>query len=138
MQTIFELATELRVYSLVGVTSSHLVVRHGRGLLIDCHSGQMTRWLNRRGLPAPEMILHTHVQPEHCREADQFSEASILVHEQLKELACERVAYEKAAHTVWDNPAEWMKTLGQEKYGVAGSITVFPPEEPLSVSSTFR
>ncbi|MFA6290565.1 MAG: MBL fold metallo-hydrolase [Victivallales bacterium] len=138
MKTICELAPELCVYYLVGAATSHLVVRHGRGLLIDCHSAQMGRWLDRRGLPAPDMILHTHVQPEHCREANNFPEARIVVHEQLKELASDYSAYDKAAHTLWENPSEWMETLGQEKYGVAGSITVFPPDLPLKVSDTFR
>jgi glyoxylase-like metal-dependent hydrolase (beta-lactamase superfamily II) len=138
MQNTCELAPDLCIYSLVSEASSNLVVRNGRGLLIDCHSMQMGRWLERRGLPVPEMILHTHVQPEHCREADQFPDARILVHEQLKELASDRASYEKAAHTVWDNPSEWMVTLGQEKYGVAGSITVFPPDLALKVSDTFR
>jgi len=138
MRMVSELAPDLRVYSLVGEAASHLVVRNGRCLLIDCHSSQMDRWLARRGLPAPEMILHTHVQPEHCREADQFPGARILVHEELAELAGDRPAYEAATHTVWDNPADWMNTLGLEKYGIAGSITVFPPIVPLKVSGTFR
>ena len=135
---VYELAPEVRIHSLVGEAASHLVVRNGRSLLIDCHSPQMGRWLARSGLPGPDMILHTHVQPEHCREAGQFPEARLLVHEELVELASDRAAYEKAAHTVWDKPAEWMRTLGQEKYGVAGSITVFPPEVPLHVDGTFR
>ncbi len=138
MQTDYELAPDLRVYSLVGEASSHLVIRHGQSLLIDCHSPEMGRWLARRGLPAPDLILHTQVQPEHSREANQFPGARILVQEQLAELAADRPAYEKAAHTVWDNPAEWMETLGHEPYGIAGSITVFPPDIPLNVTGTFR
>jgi len=126
------------VHSLAGVATSHLIVYRGRSLLIDCHSAQMGRWINRRGLPVPEIILHTHVQPEHCREADQFPAARILVHKELAELAGDPVAYGKSAHTVWDNPADWMNTLGREKYGIAGSITVFPPEVPLKVAGTFR
>ena len=31
-----------------------------------------------------------------------------------------------------------MNTLGREKYGVAGAVTVFPPEVPLKVAGTFR
>lgn len=138
MSTAIELAPDVRIYSLVGEATSHLVVRNGRSLLIDCHSAQMGRWIGRRGLPVPEMILHTHVQPEHCREAGQFPGARILVHEALKELASDRAAYEKAAHTVWDNPADWMNTLGREKYGIAGSITAFPPDVPLQVTGDFR
>jgi glyoxylase-like metal-dependent hydrolase (beta-lactamase superfamily II) len=138
MSRVFELAPEVSVYSLVGEASSHLVVRNGRSLLIDCHTTQMGRWLARRGLPIPEMILHTHVQPEHCREADQFHAARILVHDELVELAGDPAAYRKAAYTVWDHPADWMNTLGREKYGIAGSITVFPPEVPMKVAGTFH
>ena len=133
-----ELGSDLSIYSLVGEATSHLVVRHGRSLLIDCHSAQLDRWLVGRGLPRPDMILHTQVQPEHCREAETFSDARILVHESLVELATDRAAYERAAHTVWDNPADWPVTRGREKYGVAGSITVFPPEKPLKVGETFH
>lgn len=135
---IQELEKDLRVASLVGESTSHLVVRNGRGLLVDCHSASLSRWLGRLGLPMPEMILHTQVQPEHCRESSQFPGARILVHEALLELAADPAAYEKAAHTLWDNPAGWMQVLGREKYSVAGCINVFPPETPLNVAGTFR
>lgn len=138
MNTSCELLPGLAIYSLAGTATSHLIVRQGRALLVDCHSRELRRWLERRNLPEPETILHTQVQPEHCREADQFPQARILVHEALFELAADRAAYEQAAHTVWSNPADWMNTLGQEKYGVAGSITVLPPEAPLPVAGTFR
>lgn len=135
---VTELESDLTVYSLVGEASSHLVVSQGRSLLVDCHSGRMDRWLDRRRLPRPDTILHTHVEPEHCREADLFPDARILLHEQLVELATDREAYERAAHTVWDNPADWPVTMGREKYGIAGSITVRPPERPLKIGGTFR
>jgi glyoxylase-like metal-dependent hydrolase (beta-lactamase superfamily II) len=135
---VYELIPGLAVHSLIGENSSHLVVRNGRSLLIDCHSGQCDRWLERRGLPRPEKILHTQVQPEHCREAGQFPEAAILVHEKLVELASDPEAYARKANTVWDHPEEWMITLGQEAYGVAGSTTVFPPDQPLKVGGVFR
>ena len=138
MVTRIELAAGVCVVSLVGEATSHLVVRNGRSLLVDCHSAEMDRWLDRHGLPAPEQILHTQVQPEHCREAGLFPAARTLVHADLAVLAHDRAAYEKAAHTVWDDPAAWGQTLGQEAYGVAGSITVFPPEVPLRVDATFR
>ena len=138
MQTMCELAPDVRVYSLVGEAASHLVVRKGRGLLLDCHTAQMRRWLARRGLPAPDLILHTHVEPIHCCEGDTFPAARILVHAQLAELAADRAAYERAANTVWDHPEEWGVTLGREPYGIAGSVTVFPPAAPLRLAGTFR
>lgn len=135
---VTQLGLDLSVYSLVGESTSHVVVRRGRSLLIDCHSGAMERWIAGRRLPPPEWILHTQVQPEHCREAGSFPGARILVHESLVELASDRKAYERAAHTVWDNPADWPVTMGREEYGVAGAITVFPPEHPLKVGGTFK
>jgi len=138
MHTGIVLAQDVNVYSLVGSATSHLVVRDGRSLLIDCHSAQLDRWLACRGLPQPELILHTQVQPEHCCEGGSFPKARILVHAELAELAGDPVAYEKAARTVWDKPEEWMETLGREKYGIAGSVTVFPPEVPLALGGTFH
>ncbi len=135
---IIELTPEVRVCSLIGVNSSHLISYRGRSVLIDCHSAELSRWLEHRALPAPEMILHTQVQPEHCREGAQFPSARILVHEPLRELAADRAAYERKAHTIWDHPEEWMQTLGREAYGIAGLTTVFPPERPLNVAATFR
>lgn len=135
---ILDLDEAVRVVSLTGEATSHLVLRHGRALLVDCHSRQMARGLARRGLPSPELILHTHVQPEHCREADQFPAARILVHADLVELAADRPAYDAATRTVWERPGEWMQTRGREAYGVAGCTTVFPPDVPLHVGGTFR
>lgn len=97
----------------------------------------MDRWIERHGLPSPDWILHTQVQPEHCREAARFPRASIRVHEALRELATDRPAYERKAHTVWDHPEEWMTSLGRELYGIAGSITVFPPDVSLKVDGVF-
>ena len=136
--SVTKLAADLQVHSLVGENTSHVVVRNGRSVLIDCHSAQMSRWLDRRNLPRPEWILHTHVQPEHCREADLFPAAKILVHAELAELAGDRAAYERKAHTVWDHPEDWPVTLGREAYGIAGSTTVFPPEQQLRIGGTFR
>ncbi len=138
MVTEIELAADVKVFSLVGSESSHVVVRNGHSLLVDCHSAQMDRWLDRHALPVPDRILHTHVQPEHCREGAIFASAQTMVHADLAVLASDRTAYEAAAHTVWEDPAAWGDTLGQEPYGVAGSITLFPPEVPLRVDDTFR
>ena len=137
-QIATQLSSDLRVYSFVGEATSHLVVRQGKSLLIDCHSAQLRDWIVQQGLPVPELILHTHVQPGHCREANLFPEAQILVHEALVELASDPAGYARAIQTTWDNPADWPVTMGREKYGIAGSVTVFPPESPLKVVGTFR
>ncbi|MCG3148194.1 MAG: Hydroxyacylglutathione hydrolase [Verrucomicrobiae bacterium] len=138
-QSITTLAPELRVHSLVGEdATSHLVVWHGKSLLIDCHLPQLRDWIAQRGLPMPDLILHTHVQPAHCREANHFPSARILVHTELVELASDPVGYARATQTRWDHPADWPITLGREKYGIAGSVTVFPPEKPLKIAGTFH
>lgn len=93
MPKVCELAPDLCVHSLVGEASSHVVVRRGRSMLVDCHSTQFARWLDRHGLPHPELILHTHVEPRTCREADGFPGARIFVHEQAVELASDRAGY---------------------------------------------
>ncbi len=134
---VHSLAADLTVHSLIGASTSHLVVRRGRAMLIDCHSEQLLRWLERRGLPTPELVLHTHVQPGNCREGGSLPTARILVHQELAELAADPAAYQRAAHTVWDNPADWGITMGAEKYGVAGSVTCLPPPAPLSLAGTF-
>lgn len=132
------LAPDLCVHSFVGETTSHLVVQRGKSLLIDCHSPQIGDWIAQLGLPQPELILHTHVQPGHCREADRFPTARIMVHADLLELAGDPVAYARATKTRWENPMDWTVTLGRERYGIAGSVTAFPPETPLKVAGTFR
>ncbi len=137
-QIATQLSTDLCVYSFVGETTSHLVVRQGKSLLIDCHSSQLRDWIAQQGLPVPEMILHTHVQPGHCREASQFPKARIQVQEALVELASDPAGYARAIQTKWDNPADWMVSKGREKYGIAGCVTVFPPETPLQLAGTFR
>jgi glyoxylase-like metal-dependent hydrolase (beta-lactamase superfamily II) len=137
MKNVHELAPDLEIHSLVGESTSHLVVRGGSSLLVNCHSPQFGRWLEHQGLPSPEIILHTHVEPGKCREADRFPEARILVHEEAVELAGDRAGYERATRTRWERPEEWGLTLGREEYGVAGSITEFPPQYPLKVAGTF-
>lgn len=133
------LAPDLQLHSWIGENATgHLLVRRGRSLLIDCPAGPLREWITTAKLPLPELILHTHVQPEHCCEADQFPAAQILVHAELAELASDRAAYERAARTVWENPAEWPVTLGREKYGIAGCVTEFPPAIPLKITGTFR
>jgi len=131
------LAEDLAVHTVQGDQTSHLVVRRGRSVLIDCHSADMRIWLKAHELPAPDLILHTHVQPAHCREADQFPDARILVHKNLVELASDRAGYDRDSKTTWENPADWPVTMGQERYGVAGSVTEFPPDAPLNLSGNF-
>ena len=132
------IAPDIVVYTVADLQSSHLVVKDDRSILVDCHTLEIRDWIEAIGLPLPDKILHTHVQPEHCRESDGFPAAEILVHEELRELASDPEAYARNTSTHWENPAEWPTTMGRETYGIGGSITVLPPEQPLAVSHTFR
>ncbi len=139
MQPVFELTADVHVYTLTGAeATSHLVACGGRSVLVDCHSGQMGRWLARRGLPSPDLILHTQVQPEHCREGGRFPEARLRVNAPLLELATDRAAWGRVSCTRWSAPSSWAVTLGQEPYSIAGAITVFPPDEPLTGAGGFQ
>lgn len=51
--------------------STHAVVHRDRCIWIDCHAAPLA------SLPVPELILHTHVQPEHCAEGARFPQARI-------------------------------------------------------------
>jgi len=127
---------ELHVF--LGDRTSYLLRRGDASLLIDCHSRFMRQQIESRGLPLPGTIVHTHVQPEHCREADQFPDARILVHEPSRVLASDREQWARQACTTWTHPEDWPDTMGEEPYGVAGRITRFPPDPPLILGATFR
>lgn len=116
--------------------TSYLLVQGKHSLLVDCHSAAMRSWIDSRGLPQPELILHTHVGPEHCREGDDFPQARILVPAGLEEAAANSETYRKAARPVWDHPEDWPKTMGRERYGVAGCPVILAPEKPLKVAGT--
>ena len=117
--------------------TSHLIQFDGHSVLIDCHATRLDRKLALEQLPPPELILHTHVQPEHCAEGDSFSDARIFVHRDLVELASDIEAYRRKTRTVWEDPAAWGVTFGQEPYGLAGCVTMRPPPTPLRISGTF-
>lgn len=98
----------------------------------------MRSWIESRGLPLPELILHTHVQPEHCREGRSFPDAKVLVPAGLEDAAADNAAYRRSAHCVWEKPEEWPVTMGRERFGVAGCPIILPPREPLAVADTLR
>ena len=127
----------LKIHCLYGAFTSYAVVRNGKCLLVECHSPNMDKWLAHRGIPSPELILHTHVQPHHCMEGDLFPSARIMVPLDLAELASDPQKWRKDSRTVWENPADWGITFGQERYGLAGSISLYPPAVPLKLSGTF-
>ncbi len=132
--TLILLVPNLELHSLVGEASSHVLLRRGRTLMIDCHSRHMPRWLQSRGLAAPQMILHTHVDPLHCREANLFPAAAIWVARQSADLAEASEVYRLGMQTRFDHPELWGETFGAEPYGIAGSQTLFPPRAPLKIA----
>lgn len=133
--------------------ASHLLVCGGQSWLVDCHSGRLANEIAALNLPLPSRIFHTHIQPEHTREnqgclagdecqpvgstARPFADADVCVHESLVTLASDRKAYDQLIRTTWDDPMDWPHSAGKETFGVAGSVTMLPPEQPLVVTSTF-
>lgn len=133
-----DLAEGVTVHRFSRDASSYLLVHGGRSLLVNCHSHQLRKALEYRRLPLPELILHTHVKPTLCRQGTSFPEATIRVPAGLEELASDPTAWQARAVTVWDDPMAWGETMGAEPYGVAGCITRWPPEEPLTLGPSVK
>jgi glyoxylase-like metal-dependent hydrolase (beta-lactamase superfamily II) len=119
------------VWTFADQHSSHLLVSKNESVLIDCHDPGLREEIEGLGLPVPGLILHTHIQPGHCREGGVFSHARIRVHKEEEVLAfdparvCRMVANQSA------DLARWPVDFGREPFGVAGCQTEFPPEVPL-------
>ncbi len=132
------LGEDITLYSFSVDQTSYLVVRNGKSLLVNCHTPNLRKLLQYRRLPMPELILHTHVTPELCREGKSFPEALTRVPEGLEVLAGDHEAWHRQAHTVWDEPEKWGDTGGGETFGVAGCITMFPPAVPLELGPSIK
>lgn len=134
-----ELGNGVFVHGLIGADGTTWAVSFRDAVaLIDCATSEPAAWLKTLGLPMPDVVLHTHVQPEHTREGTSLPGSRILVAEAERERATDFPAWQRRARTTWDNPDEWMETLGREMYGIAGSITRLPPATPLSIAGTFH
>jgi glyoxylase-like metal-dependent hydrolase (beta-lactamase superfamily II) len=127
--------------------SSHLLSHQGASVLIDCHDAGIAKAItavnkiiapNGAQFAEPTRVLHTHVQPEHCREADAFPGAKIAVPAELADLAGDTPEYRRAASVLWEHPELWMETMGREQYGVGGSVVLRPPSPPLRIAETFK
>lgn len=114
-----------------------LIVRDGHSLLVDCPSLTAASKIAGAGLPTPELILHTHVQEEHCREHLELPTVPVRVAAGAVEVARRSDAYFSATKTVWPPDRAW-DTLGEEAYGIAGCVTERPPSKPLNVQGTFK
>ncbi|MCL1856433.1 MAG: MBL fold metallo-hydrolase [Kiritimatiellaeota bacterium] len=117
-------------------TCGYVFVAEGRALMVDCPSAAAAKALAEAGIPAPEIVLHTQVQAEHCREGEAFPGAAVWVNEEAKPVAVRSAAFFKEAETVWPDDRAW-ETLGEEKYGIGGCMTERPPAKPLNVTKTF-
>ncbi len=118
--------------------NSNLLELNGHSILIDCQTSELHVEIQKLNIPMPEIVLHTHVSPEHCREGNSFRDAVIRVPKGLEILASNPVKYKELTRTVWENPENWMDTMGRETYGVAGCATFFPPAIPLVLGENLQ
>ena len=118
--------------------NSNLIELNGHSILIDCHTSELNAEIKNRNLPMPEIILHTHVAPEHCCEGNSFRDAVIRVPQGLEALASDPAKYRELTATVWDKPEKWMDTMGRETYGVGGCTIFFPPAIPLILGESLQ
>ncbi len=88
-------------------------------------------------LSLPAIILHTHLQEEHCREWAAFPAAEVYVPADTSDLATLSPQFYADCQTVWPPDREW-ESRGDEKYGLVGCVTARPPKEPLNVAGELR
>lgn len=118
------------LWLIASETNGYLIAENGRTLLIDCPEIEIP--LNRYSLETPEVILHTHVQEEHCREWLAFPHATVYVPAKTTDIALNSPRFIAESRTVWNKNREWT-TRGEEKYGIAGCVTERPPAKRLNV-----
>ncbi len=120
-------------------TNGYLITRNGRSLLVDCPCTDMAERIAARGLPRPEVILHTQVQEEHCREWASLGDARVYVHSGSEEIARRTEQFFKDCRTVWGLDRQWgPDDRGMEKYGIGGCVTERPPQQPLNVAGVLK
>lgn len=115
---------------VVSSSNGYLIVENGKSLLIDCPDVEIP--LIGHSVENPEIILHTHIQEEHCREWQAFPDAVVYVPADTADIALRLPRFFEECHTVWGTGREW-DTRGEEKYGIAGCVTERPPGAPLNV-----
>ena len=116
-------------------TNGYAITRNGRTLLIDCPQTGMH--FDKHHFNPPEVILHTHVQKEHCMEWQSFPDTEVYVPAGTADIARRADRFFKDCSTVWPEDRSW-DTRGNEKYGVAGAVTERPPEKPLHVKGELK
>lgn len=119
----------LGIWILKSETNGFLIVRNGKSILIDCPEYD----IKLPELPEPEIILHTQVQEEHCREWQAFPDAKVYVPSGCGEIALRSEKFFDDSRTVWSENRAW-DNRGEETYGIAGCLTERPPLKPLNVA----
>lgn len=132
------LASAATVYSFIGPQSSHLLASGGCAVLIDCHDPLLHQKIADAGLPLPTQILHTHIQPEHCREGFSFGDTPIHVHAPDALLAFHPGAVMARAKMQKADLNAWPSLLGKEPFGIGGCQMDFPPAEKLPMGHSFE
>jgi len=127
----------VEIHTFAHEQSSHLVVHQGQSVLVDCHDASLAAHIRAQHLPSPMAVLHTHIQPEHTRQGSTLGDIPTYVHHKLTVLAGDRDTYNRLTRTTWDDPMDWPNTAGQEAFGIAGSVTMLPPQEPLTHLAPF-
>ena len=125
------------VWKITADTNGYLLVRGTQSLLIDCPCTSLVSDLAAAGLPAPEIILHTQVQEEHCREWAAFPDARVVVYSESVDVARHADAFFRDTATVWPPSREW-DSRGEEKYGIGGCTTERIPRQPLHVAEVLE
>ncbi|OPZ27486.1 MAG: Hydroxyacylglutathione hydrolase [Lentisphaerae bacterium ADurb.BinA184] len=120
-------------------TNAWLLVRGRRSLLIDCPCTDMAARLRDAGLPAPDAILHTQVQEEHCREWGDLAGVPVHVAADAVEVARRSDAFFADCRTQWPLDRRWdPEDRGMDRYGIGGAMTERPPARPLNVAGVLN
>jgi len=117
------------LWCITSETNGYVLVKNGKSLMIDCPDFNLADTFAKAKIPAPEIILHTQVQEEHCREWAAFPNAEVFIYKEYAEIA----GLKHTTHTTWNIDEDWMAIRGAEKYGHCGCITERPPKKPLNI-----
>ena len=120
-----------------GETNGYVIVRNGKSLMIDCPAKNFAGLFEKNGIPSPELILHTQVQEEHCREWAAFPGAGVRVYKKSEPVALLSGEFLAAYDTVWDMDADWTVDRGMERFGLGSCVTERPPKKALNVTEAF-
>jgi len=137
-RTSTRLAPGVHVHTFGSRDVSHLLVAGDHAVLIDCHDRYLPERIRVAGLPLPQAILHTHIQPQHCREGTRFGTIPIFVHAPDAVLAFEPDVVSRAVRNQRADMHRWASEFGQEPFGVAGCQMEFPPIERMHNARLFR